>query len=138
MKGTKRIVMMLLAAASMAQGATPYYAVRSQSVDSARELVGLVDILHRYDPSSCEPFSNFAVTFEYTRSFRAHDIARCLFGDGCLLLHIVTLNLVQGLSAFLGTPELVQGHCYHSAAGSVRNTSAISSSKGCKCSVCFP
>jgi len=84
MKGTKRIVMMLLAAASMAQGATPYYAVRSQSVDSARELVGLVDILHRYDPSSCEPFSNFAVTFEYTRSFRAHDIARCLFGDGCL------------------------------------------------------
>lgn len=57
--------------------------IRSQSVDSARELVGWTDKIN-YIGDEWANYGVFAVTPEYTRSFKSKDIARCLFGDAII------------------------------------------------------
>jgi len=60
---------------------TPYFSIRSQSENAARELVGagwntqinLCNIDNWY--------GNFSVTPEYTRSLKPYNIAECLFGN---------------------------------------------------------
>lgn len=61
--------------------ATPYFSIRSQSVDSARELAGWASDYHINLYNMCENYGSFVVTLEGTRSFRGRKIARCLFGD---------------------------------------------------------
>lgn len=56
---------------------TPTFVARSQGRDAVRQLVGVSDKVHRSDGRDI----NFSVLLGYTRSFRAGDIARCLFGD---------------------------------------------------------
>ncbi len=64
---------------------TPCFSPRSQGRDKVRQLVGTTDHIFLYDPAIW--YGNFSVMVEYTRSFRPHEIARCLFGcslnDNC-------------------------------------------------------
>jgi hypothetical protein len=64
---------------SGAQAVVPYYSIRSQSEDAARELAGWAHKVNLYDKDECW-YGTFAITGEYQRSFRSDDIARCLFG----------------------------------------------------------
>lgn len=65
-------------------GTTSYYRIRSQSTDSARELVGWAHLINQYNPEACDNEHVFAITPEYTRSYDSDDIAFCLFGKDCL------------------------------------------------------
>lgn len=56
----------------------PYLSFRSQGFDAARELAGWQTMINR--PEMCTIYGSFSVTPEYTRSFRAHDIADYFFG----------------------------------------------------------
>lgn len=62
--------------------AAPYYSIRSQGADSARWLVGLANDYHINLFQMCELYGTVNGVFEYTRSFRDEDIARCIFGPG--------------------------------------------------------
>jgi len=65
---------------------TPYYSIRSQSENSARELVGAGWNTQINLCDMNEWYANFAVTAEYTRSFKPYNIAETLFGcqsNGC-------------------------------------------------------
>jgi hypothetical protein len=57
----------------------PFISPRSQSEDSARELAGWAHQVNLYDQDCI--YGSLAFTLEYTRSFRPHKIAECLFGD---------------------------------------------------------
>jgi len=67
----------------------PYFSIRSQSVDSARELVGWTHFVNLTD-KDCN-YGVFSITPEYTRSFNSTNIAECLFGPDlveCREIHI--------------------------------------------------
>ncbi len=71
-------------------GATPYFSIRSQGLDTARGLVGLTHFINL--DRDCF-YGTVSVTPEYTRSFRSSDIVKCLFGcdigtKDCPTLHI--------------------------------------------------
>lgn len=53
--------------------------VRSQSVDSARELAGWTNHINLYDVG--HNYGTFSITPEYTQSFKSNRIAECLFGS---------------------------------------------------------
>jgi hypothetical protein len=73
-----------IALTSFVDAVAPYYSIRSQSVDLARQLVGTRDIEEELRCSDdCWP-GYLGVTLEYTKSFHANRISECLFGD-CLL-----------------------------------------------------
>lgn len=52
---------------------------RSQGANTARELIGWEEYLHRFP--ECNNYINTAHTLEYTQSFRPERISRYLFGD---------------------------------------------------------
>ncbi len=64
---------------------TPKFTIRSQGFNSVRRIPGETGRnIFLYDVDACECgdfYGKFSLTPEYTRSFRPHDIARCLFGD---------------------------------------------------------
>lgn len=62
--------------------AAPHYSIRSQGADSARWLVGLANDYHTNLFQMCELYGTVNGIFEYTKSFRDEDIARCIFGPG--------------------------------------------------------
>ena len=62
------------------KGAHPYFSIRSQSTDSARDIVGLTHKIHLNDYDDCW-YGVFSATGQYTRSFRSDRIAQCLFGS---------------------------------------------------------
>lgn len=64
-------------------GALPYYSIRSQGVDAARELVGVTHLINLYNKESF--YGVAALTVEGTRSFKPGRIFNCLFGpfDNC-------------------------------------------------------
>jgi len=70
----------LLASCSAGLAVAPYYSIRSQSENIARELVGAG---WNTQINLCDMdkwYGNFSITPEYTRSFRPCRIAQCLFG----------------------------------------------------------
>lgn len=68
-------------AAHTLYGALPYLALRSQSVNAVRELVGQQTFMHR-DADAF--YGVFSVTPEYTDSIEREKLAQCLFGpDVC-------------------------------------------------------
>ncbi len=72
------------AAATTACPVSSRPALRSQSVDLARQFVGVRDIMENLKCSDdCWPGYVGSVT-EFTKSFRSLDISRCLFGDSLL------------------------------------------------------
>lgn len=60
----------------------PLITPRSQSEDSARELVGETHLINLYDQECV--YGAWAFTLEYTRSFSPHQLSRCLFGNDLL------------------------------------------------------
>jgi len=78
----KKIICLSLLLSSSTLPVTPYYSIRSQSVNAARELVGAGwnTQINRCDMDEWN--GNFLITAEYTRSFRPNHIGRALF-DYC-------------------------------------------------------
>jgi len=65
-------------------GATTLIVPRSQSVNAARELAGMTNHICIYDMEKF--YGTFAITPEYTRSFKEDELTKCLFGPsltGC-------------------------------------------------------
>lgn len=77
---TRSLCITILLSSSMAiAAALPYIAFRSQGFNAARELVGWQTTINRGDTDSY--YTSFSITPEYTRSFRAGNLAGYLFGD---------------------------------------------------------
>lgn len=68
----------LIMCAPSAQAVLPYISIRSQSVDSARDLVGITDKINMYDMENL--YITTAFTIEGTRSFDSDALSHCLFG----------------------------------------------------------
>lgn len=73
-----RLLLLLLMSVPYAYGVLPYISIRSQSVDSARDIVGITDKINIYDMENL--YVTTAVTIEGTRSFDSDALAHCLFG----------------------------------------------------------
>jgi len=76
----------LLISCSTGFAVAPYYSIRSQSENAARELVGAGWNTQINLCNMDAWYGNFSITPEYTRSFRPYRIAQCLFGcsnNGC-------------------------------------------------------
>lgn len=58
---------------------TPYFSMRSQGQDTAREMVDWTKYVNLYDEEKV--YGAFSITAEYAQSFNTHNIARSLFGD---------------------------------------------------------
>lgn len=74
-----------------AQHATvvPYYSIRSQGVDAARELAGWTQHVNLFDMEKF--YSSVSITPEYSRSFRAQNFNACLF-DECKQCKTITVS----------------------------------------------
>jgi len=70
----------LLATSSTAYGVAPYFSIRSQSVDAARELMGWAHKVNLFDMEKI--YGTFAITIEGTGSFKPNKISESLFGIG--------------------------------------------------------
>lgn len=82
MKHIKKIVTLLFLLPPMASSASviPLIIPRSQSVDAARDIVGMTRYINLYNPEDCI-YGTWAFTFEYEKTNKPDDIAECLFGD---------------------------------------------------------
>ncbi len=60
-------------------GGYPYFSIRSQSINAARELVGWQTFINRFGME--EAYGAFSITAEFTRSFRPCKLAGFFFGD---------------------------------------------------------
>ncbi|MDR3550338.1 MAG: hypothetical protein P4L31_02925 [Candidatus Babeliales bacterium] len=63
--------------------AVPYYSIRPQGVDAARELVGWTRAINQYD-TECV-YGSVSLTAQYNRSFNGIDIANSLFSSNISL-----------------------------------------------------
>lgn len=85
----------LLAGVTIAQysQSIPFYYTRSQSQDSARQLVGLEREIHLYRPDACDLYKVMDITFSYTRTFDSKEVAQSLFGTCLTDLNCPTIKL---------------------------------------------
>ncbi|MDR3478661.1 MAG: hypothetical protein P4M14_11595, partial [Gammaproteobacteria bacterium] len=60
----------------------PYYSIRSQGVDAARELSGWTQHVNLFDMDKV--YGSLSLTAEYAQSFRSQSIARSLFGEALI------------------------------------------------------
>ena len=75
----QRVVSFLVAICSLPiYSVTPFILPRSQSEDSARDLVGMTSYINQYDQECV--YGAWAITGEYTRTFRPNAIRGNLFG----------------------------------------------------------
>jgi len=80
LKGFFSLALLTSAACSFAHSdSNPYFSIRSQSVNAARELVGWQTHINLFDKDCL--YGSFSITPEYTRSFRSGRIAEYIFGD---------------------------------------------------------
>lgn len=77
-KVIKKIGILVLVSSLNLCAVAPYISLRSQSVDSARELVGWTDKVNLFDMENM--YITGAITLEGTRSFNSDTISHCLFG----------------------------------------------------------
>lgn len=80
----KRLLALLCSINCMhtAYAVTPYFNIRSQSVDLSRQVVGMRDIENKLLNTDCWP-GYASITLESTQSFHTQDITRCLFNTKC-------------------------------------------------------
>lgn len=96
LKGFFSLALLTSAACSFAHSdSNPYFSIRSQSVNAARELVGWQTHINLFDKDCL--YGSFSITPEYTRSFRAGRIAEYIFGDD------VTATSSKGTLAISGS-----------------------------------
>lgn len=80
LKGYMSLIALFSACAFVSTStALPRIMVRSQSVDSARELVGWAHQVNLFDVGCL--YGTFAITPEYTQSFRSNRLAQNVFGN---------------------------------------------------------
>lgn len=72
-------IVVLLSSVTAIAKVLPYLSFRSQSVNAARELVGWQTHINKY--GMCDLYGSLSITPEYTRSFKAKDLAQALFCD---------------------------------------------------------
>lgn len=63
-------------------GQKTIFGIRSQGLNSVRELAGWQQIIYKYDQNS--NYGTLAMVAEYNRTFRPQEIAEFLFGGSCL------------------------------------------------------
>lgn len=73
------IVALCSTTAAIAHTVAPLYSIRSQGVDAARELAGWTQQINLYDKDGA--YGTFAITPEYSRSFKPSDINKSLFNS---------------------------------------------------------
>ena len=73
-----RLLLLLSICAQSAQGVLPYISIRSASVDSARDIVGITDKINIYDMENL--YITTGITIEGTRSFDSDALTHALFG----------------------------------------------------------
>lgn len=96
LKGFFSLALLTSAACSFAHSdSNPYFSIRSQSVNAARELVGWQTHINLFDKDCL--YGSFSITPEYTRSFRSGRIAEYIFGDD------VTATSSKGTLAISGS-----------------------------------
>ncbi len=78
MKQIIRILIILSSISLQSYAVVPIIIPRSQSVDSARDIVGVTRYINLYDQE--QVYGCWAFTLEYEKTFRSHDINRTLFG----------------------------------------------------------
>lgn len=76
------IIAIITLSNSALKGVTPFFYIRSQSEDAARDLVGWTHLINLYDMDRVYGVIGF--TPEYTRSFKSEHIAQTLFGTDLL------------------------------------------------------
>ena len=91
------------------QSVTPYYSIRSQGRNAARNAVGWTNHIYQYDMDSV--YSSIAITPEYTRSFRHKRINNCLFGDN-LIDNESTLKISGTQTTNRGSKDLLADYFY--------------------------
>ena len=84
---------------SCRRAATPYFNIRSQGINAARDLVGVQQFVNR----CCADKDNFygfaGVTIEHDQTFKSHEIARSLFGDDVVCTSKGSLLSISGSTA---------------------------------------
>ena len=78
-------------AESCCTGVSPFFSVRSQSVNQPRMTTGWSDLINAFDANSF--YATLAITPGYSKSFRHEDIARCLFGDSLQACECPTIGI---------------------------------------------
>lgn len=78
LKKITSILFFLIPICTHATTVTPFYSIRSQGVDAARELAGWTQHVNLFDMEKL--YGSISLTPEYTRSFRSNDINSALFG----------------------------------------------------------
>lgn len=78
LKKVTSILFFLIPIFTHAATVTPFYSIRSQGVDAARELAGWTQHVNLFDMEKL--YGSISLTPEYTRSFRPNDINQALFG----------------------------------------------------------
>ena len=76
----KHLYLLLALYAASAYAVSPFIQPRSQSEDSARDLIGLTPYINLYDNPNCL-YGCWAFTFEYTRTNNPDAIRKDLFGQ---------------------------------------------------------
>lgn len=90
MKHVEKNLILLLVLANTAQATiTPYYSIRSQGVDAARELAGWASHVNLFDVGDF--YSSISITPEYSHSFKSQNINACLF-DSCVDCKTITVS----------------------------------------------
>jgi hypothetical protein len=69
--------LVLVMIVSNALTTVPYFSIRSQGLNAARELAGWTNHIHLYDQGGI--YGSFSITPEFTRSFKSRHITECLF-----------------------------------------------------------
>jgi len=77
--------------------ATPYYSIRSQGTNAAREMVGLQTHINLCDVEGC--YGTVAITGEYSQSFDNDDICECLFGGQTVNSNVLATRSAAKLAA---------------------------------------
>jgi len=70
----------LLLSSSALVAVAPYYSIRSQAENAARDLAGAGWVTQIHDCHETELYGNFSIVAEYTKSFHPYYIGKTLFG----------------------------------------------------------
>ncbi len=84
-------------------GGHPFFSIRSQSINAARDLVGWQMMINKFDADGFH--GAFSITPEYTRSFRPCRIAGFFFGDDIQNGVLTISGSRKGTTRVAGDPE---------------------------------
>ena len=84
MKKFLKVIPLLFLSVNLAsQAVIPLIVPRSESVDAVRDIVGMTRYINLYNPDDCI-YGAWAFTFEYEKTYKPYEIAKCLFGPSLI------------------------------------------------------